>query len=157
MAPIRVLFLCTHNSARSQMAEGFLRRYGGELFEVFSAGTDPTGIHPLTTELMARAGVDITGQRSKSVNDLKGESFDFVISVCDEAREACPVFPGPHRLIHWRFADPMAATGTPGEIKKAFGRIRDEIAGRVRLFAYAQTRRLPRSEAARQATTVVPA
>jgi len=127
------------------MAEGFLRRFGGDLFESFSAGTEPTAIHPLTTEVMGRAAVDISGQWSKNVSEYKNSSFDFVITVCDDAREKCPVFPGPHRLIHWRFADPAAATGTPAEIKKAFMRIRDEIAGRIRLFAYAQTRRQPRS------------
>ena len=143
MTPIRVLDHCTHNSSRSQMAEGFLRRFGGESFEVFSAGTDPRPIHPLTVEVMARAGVDLTTHRPTNVIDLKDESFDFIITVCDNAREKCPVFPGTHRLLHWRFADPAEATGTPAEIKKAFMRVRDEVAGRVRLFAYAQTRRKP--------------
>jgi protein-tyrosine-phosphatase len=129
------------------MAEGLLRRVGGESFEVFSAGADPRPIHPLAIEVMARAGIDITSQRSKDVASFKNESFDFVITVGDETRTSCPVFPGQHRLIHWRFADPATATGTPAEIKKAFARVRDEIAGRVRLFAYAQTRKKARKAA----------
>ena len=141
MTPIRVLFLCSDNSCRSQMAEGFLRRYGGEAFEVTSAGLQPKPIHPQTVDVMARSGVDISHHRSRPLADLRSQSFDFVITVCDRARETCPSVPSTRRLIHWQFGDPSQTSGTPFEVKKAFMRTRDEIASRVRLFADAQARR----------------
>lgn len=91
----RVLFLCTHNSCRSQMAEGWLKHYGGKQFEVFSAGTSPPGVHPMASEVMAERGIDLSGQRSKSVDEFLGRSFDFIVTTCDDVREKCPVFPGP--------------------------------------------------------------
>jgi len=127
----RVLFLCTGNSARSQMAEGLLRQLGGVRFEVFSAGTHPKGVHPRSIEVMREAGVDISRQTSKSVETFIGDRFDFVITVCDRAREHCPVFPGS-RPIHWAFDDP--ADAPPETQLEAFRRVRDEIAARLREF-----------------------
>src|ERR687893_1475059 len=104
----RVLILCTGNSARSQMAEGLLRGMAGARFEVESAGTRPTGLRPEAVEAMRERGVDISGQRSKSVDEFAGEAFDYVITVCDNARDNCPVFPGATERIHWGFNDPAA-------------------------------------------------
>lgn len=140
MTPIRVLFICRGNSARSPMAEGFLRRYGRNRFEVQSAGIAPEPLHPLAVDVMRRGGVDISAHRPQNVTALAGETFDFVITVCQDAREACLTFGATGRLIHWRFEDPAAFIGTPEESRRAFMRVRDEIAGRIRLFAYAQTR-----------------
>src|SRR5229473_5410364 len=111
----RVLFLCTHNSARSQMAEGLLRTLGGERFEAFSAGTEATHVRPLAIRAMAELGIDISGQASKTLNRYLNEPFDEVITVCDTAAEACPIFPGAKRLRHWSFTDPSQATGSPQE------------------------------------------
>lgn len=141
MTPIRVLFLCNDNSCRSQMAEGFLRRFGGESFEVVSAGLNPRPIHPQTIDVMARSGVDISHHRSRPLAEVKNQSFDFVITVGENARENCPSAPTTRRMIHWQFSDPTQAAGTPLEVKRAFMRTRDEIASRVRLFADAQARR----------------
>lgn len=140
MAPIRVLFICRGNSARSPMAEGFLLRYGRNRFEVQSAGTAPEPMDPLAVDVMRRGGVDISAHRPQDVAALAGQTFDFVITVCDDAREACLTFGPTGRLIHWRFEDPAAFIGTPEERRRVFMRVRDEIAGRIRLFAYAQTR-----------------
>src|SRR2546423_7695576 len=107
----RVLILCTGNSARSQMAEGLLREFGGGRFEVFSAGTRPSRVRAEAVEAMREVGVDIGGQRSKSVDEFAGREFDYVITVCDNAREECPVFPGRVERIHWGFDDPDAAEG----------------------------------------------
>ncbi len=107
----RVLFLCTGNSCRSQMAEGWLRHLAGDRFEAISAGTDPQGIHPLTGESMRERGIEIPGQRSKSVEKILGQSFDFVITVCDKAREICPTFPGSSTSLHWSLSDPAEAKG----------------------------------------------
>jgi arsenate reductase (thioredoxin) len=141
MTPIRVLFLCHDNSCRSQMAEGFLRRYGGDAFEVVSAGLQPKPIHPQTIDVMARSGVDISHHRSRPLTDYRSQSFDFVITVCDRAQENCAAVPSARRMIHWQFVDPSQVSGTSFEVKKAFMRTRDEIASRVRLFADAQARR----------------
>ena len=122
----RVLILCTGNSARSQMAEGLLRQLAGERFEVASAGTHPAGVHPMATRVMAEIGVDLTIHRSKSVEEFAGQSFDYVITVCDHARELCPIFPGQGRRLHQSFADPAAAA-TDQQVE-AFRRVRDEIA-----------------------------
>src|SRR5688572_30714200 len=131
----RVLFLCTGNSARSQMAEGWLRHLAGESFEVHSAGTEPKGeVHPLAVTAMAHAGIDIAGQRPKRLEQFVGARWDFVITVCDAARESCPVFPGDHERIHWSFDDPAAATGDEAERERMFRRVRDEIHRRIQLF-----------------------
>src|SRR6185295_3636648 len=107
----RVLILCTGNSARSQMAEGLLRHLAGERFEVESAGVEPSHVRPQAIEAMREAGIDISHQRSKSVDEFAGQEFDYVITVCDNARERCPVFPGKTKRIHWSFDDPATAEG----------------------------------------------
>ncbi|HEY2916937.1 MAG TPA: arsenate reductase ArsC [Candidatus Limnocylindrales bacterium] len=129
--PIRVLFLCTHNSARSQMAEGLLRANGGGRFEAWSAGTEATAVRPLAIEAMREIGVDISGHRSKVVTEFQGQAFDYAVTTCDEAREACPFFPGARVQLHWSFDDPAAATGSDAERLAVFRRVRDEIAGRI--------------------------
>jgi len=140
MEKLRVLFVCTHNSARSQMAEGFLRAYGGDRFEALSAGTEATGVRPEAIAAMAEVGIDISGQASKTVDRFRGERFAFVITVCDKAREACPVFPGAAETAHWGFDDPSEAEGDEDERMAVFRRVRDEIARRVRMFALAASR-----------------
>ena len=127
----RVLILCTGNSARSQMAEGLLRKSGGGRFEVFSAGTRPSSVRPEAVEAMREVGVDISRQRSKSVDEFAGREFDYVITVCDNARESCPVFPGKTERIHWSFDDPAAAEGGWAERLAVFRRVRDEIGARL--------------------------
>jgi len=127
----RVLFICTHNSARSQMAEGLLRQHGGEQFEVFSAGTEATHVRPLAIRVMAESGIDIAGQESKTLDRFVNEHFDEVITVCDTAAEACPIFPGARRLRHWSFADPSKATGSEDEQLAVYRRVRDEIWARI--------------------------
>ncbi len=133
-APIRVLFVCTGNSARSQMAEAVLRRRGGAAFDVVSAGTEPKGVNPLTVRVLAEVGIDIAGARSKSVQEFLGQPFDYVITVCDQARESCPVFPGVHESLHWGFDDPAAATGTEAQRLAAFRRVLGEISLRIKPF-----------------------
>lgn len=130
----KVLFLCTGNSCRSQMAEGWLRHYARELVEVFSAGTKPAGLSPTAVSVMREAGVDISGQRSKHLDELIKQDFGFVITVCDAAREACPVFPGARYQLHWSFEDPAAAAGTEEERLAVFRRVRDEIRAQVQEF-----------------------
>jgi arsenate reductase len=130
----RVLILCTGNSARSQMAEGLLRRAGGDGFEVFSAGTEPSGVNPLAVEAMREVGIDISTQRSKSVDEFLGQEFDYVITVCDKANRNCPVFPGRTKRIHWSFDDPAEALGERSERLAVFRRVRDEIKERLRDF-----------------------
>ena len=127
----RVLFICTHNSARSQMAEGLLRQHGGEQFEVFSAGTEATAVRPLAIEAMAELGIDIAGQESKTLDRYVNEPFDDVITVCDTAAEACPIFPGAQRTRHWSFEDPSKATGSEEERLAVYRRVRDEIRARI--------------------------
>jgi arsenate reductase (thioredoxin) len=127
----RVLFLCVHNSARSQMAEGLLRTIAGGRFEAFSAGAEATEVRPLAIRAMAEVGIDISGQRSKTVQEFEGQAFDWVVTVCDDAKEACPYFPGD-RQLHWSFDDPSAAEGPEEERLEVFRRIRDEIALRIR-------------------------
>jgi arsenate reductase len=127
----RVLFLCVHNSARSQMAEGLLRTIAGNRFEAFSAGAEATEVRPLAIRAMAEVGIDISGQRSKTVGEFEGQAFDWVITVCDDAKEACPYFPGD-RQLHWSFDDPSAAGGTEQDRLEVFRRVRDEIATRIR-------------------------
>jgi len=132
--PIRVLFVCTGNSARSQMAEAVLRRLGGGDFEVFSAGTEPKGVHPLTIRVLAAIGIDWSDARSKSVAEFLDQHFDHVITVCDSARQACPVFPGQHASHHWGFEDPVAADGTEDERLAVFRRILGQVSARMRPF-----------------------
>src|SRR5258706_8630766 len=127
----RVLFICTHNSARSQMAEGLLRRLGGERFEVFSAGTEATHVRPLAIHAMAEIGIDISGQQSKTLDRYLGEPFDAVITVCDAANETCPIFPGAKQRRHWSFEDPSKATGSEDEQLAVYRRVRDEIRVRI--------------------------
>ena len=111
---IRVLVVCTGNSARSLMAEALLRSKGGDAFEVHSAGTHPKGVNPLTLRVLGDAGLDASWARSKSVEEYLGQTFDYVITVCDEARQECPVFPGVHESLHWGYEDPAAAEGHRG-------------------------------------------
>ena len=129
--PIRVLFLCTANSCRSQMAEGFARHYGREVIEPYSAGVQPTRLHALTIEVMREKGVDISGQRAKGVGEVPKE-LDLVVTVCDQARESCPIFPGAPRALHWSLPDPVQAKGDSAAVKAAFRQVRDEIESRVR-------------------------
>ena len=128
----RVLFICTHNSARSQMAEGLLRDMGGDRFETFSAGTEATFVRPLAIDAMRELGIDISTHHSKTIDAFAGENFEYVITVCDSAKETCPFFPGGARRLHWSFDDPSAATGTEEERLQTFRRVRDEIAARIR-------------------------
>jgi len=128
----RVLFLCTHNSARSQMAEGFLRAVAGDRFEVESAGTEATRVHPLTIRAMGEAGIDLRAHTSKTVDRFLGQGWDYVITVCDSANERCPLFPGRTMRLHWSFDDPSSAQGTEEERLAVFRRLRDEIEARVR-------------------------
>jgi arsenate reductase len=124
----RVLILCTGNSARSQMAEGLLREMGGDKFEVYSAGVNPSKVRPEAVEVMREAGIDISGHRSKSADEFVGQDFDYIITVCDNARETCPVFPGHAERIHHSFEDPPApGVADPEETLAIFRRVRDEI------------------------------
>ena len=131
----RVLFLCTGNSCRSQMAEGWLRHLAGDRFEVASAGTRPAGLHPDAVLVMREAGVDIAGHRSKNVSEFLQQPFEFVITVCDSAKEACPYFPGKVQRLHWSFPDPAASSGTYEERLAVFRQVRDQIAERIKDFA----------------------
>jgi thioredoxin type arsenate reductase len=132
--PIRVIFVCTGNSARSQMAEALLRQDGGDRFEVVSAGVSPRGVHPLTIDALARVGIDITGARSKAVGEFLGQSFDYVITVCDKARATCPVFPGGSETLHWGVQDPVEVEGTDAERRAAFDAALRELAVRIHTF-----------------------
>src|SRR5262245_46327431 len=127
----RVLFLCTHNSARSQMAEGFLRALAGERFEVASAGTQATRVHPLAMRAMADIGIDISGQTSKVVDEFAEQPWDYVITVCDAANEACPVFPKKSSRLHWSFEDPSQASGSEDQRLDLFRRVRDQLKRRI--------------------------
>ena len=133
--PIRVLILCTGNSARSQMAEGLLRHDGGEDFLVESAGTKPSLVRPEAIAAMKAIGIDITGHRSKSVDEFSGSPFDYVITVCDNARETCPVFFGKAKQLHRDFEDPAAAQGSEQERLAVFSRVRDELRDYLKTFA----------------------
>ncbi len=140
--PIRVLFVCTGNSARSVMAEALLRHHGRDAFEVHSAGTEPKGINPLTLRVLAAAGIDASFARSKSVDEFLGRSFDYVVTVCDQARQSCPVFPGAHESLHWGYQDPAAAQGTDDERLAVFRKVFIQIGERVAQFM-TLTRRQP--------------
>ena len=139
-ATIRVLFVCTGNSARSVMAEALLRHHGGVDFAVHSAGTEPKGINPLTLRVLAGAGIDAAWTRSKSVTEYLGQSFDYVITVCDQARQSCPVFPGAHESLHWSYEDPAAAEGTDEQRMAIFSRSLTMIAERIHEFIPAALR-----------------
>lgn len=129
--PVRVLFVCTHNSARSQMAEGILRAKAGERVEVFSAGTEATKVNPLAIESMRKLGIDISDQKSKDLEQFLGKRFDFVITVCDRAKESCPIFPGVREQIHWSFPDPADVKGSHEEKAKAFDETARQLSQRI--------------------------
>ncbi len=135
----RALFLCTGNSARSQMAEGWLRHLAGDRFEVLSAGTHPVGLNPKAVAAMGEIGIDISQHRSKSLEEFLGQPFDYVITVCDSAKEACPIFPGAAQALHYSFTDPAAAPGSMEEQMAVFRRVRDEIGQRLQEFLREQS------------------
>ncbi len=128
---IRILFLCTHNSARSQMAEAILRKIGGDQVEVFSAGNEPTPVHPLAIQVMSQIGMDISQQKPKHLNQFLGQNFDYIVTVCDRVRESCPVFPGDPEQIHWSFPDPAAVAGDPATREKAFSDTASQLRVRI--------------------------
>jgi len=134
MTTKKILVLCTGNSARSQMGEGLFRAEGGAGFEVFSAGTKPSAVRPEAITVMSEIGIDIAGHRSKSVDEFSGQAFDYVVTVCDNARDSCPVFPAGSERMRWSFEDPAAVQGSEQERLAAFRRIRDLIHERVRAF-----------------------
>jgi arsenate reductase len=145
MAKPKVLFLCTGNSARSQMGEGLLRHLASDRFEALSAGTNPVAVNPLAVEAMKEVGIDISGHPSKNVKDLLGRPIEYVITVCDRAKESCPIFPGTYKFLSWSLDDPAAATGTHEEKLEAFRRIRDEISRRIEMqFAASAAEKTPR-------------
>lgn len=123
----RILFICTHNSARSQMAEGFIRYFYNNRYEASSGGTEPSGVNPYAIQVMEEVGVDISGHQSKSIKQFLDEEFDYVVTVCDQANEACPFFPGAKNTLHKGFQDPSLAEGTEEEILEVFRSVRDEI------------------------------
>jgi len=139
MAKKRVLFLCTGNSARSQMAEGLLRSMASDRFDVVSAGTQPKGVHPRTVDAMRELGIDVSSHTSKDVQQFLNEKFEYVITVCDRAKQACPIFPGAEP-IHWGFDDPAEAP--PEKQMEVFRRVRNEIQQRLRLFLLANVTKL---------------
>jgi arsenate reductase len=133
--PLRVLFLCTHNSSRSQMAEGLLRARGGGAYEVFSAGTEPRVVHPLAIKVMQEIGIDISNQAAKGIEAFANvPPMDLVVTVCDEAAETCPFFPNARRQVHWGFPDPSQAQGSEEERLAVFRHIRDQIATKITWF-----------------------
>ena len=135
----RVLFLCTGNSARSQMAEGWLRHLAVDYFEVYSAGVNPKPhVHPMAVQAMAEVGVDIAGHYPKDVQQFVGQLLDLIITVCDRAKESCPTFPGDVQQLHWSLDAPAAATGS--DQYRVFQRVRNEIQQRVRRFVSAQVK-----------------
>lgn len=130
----RVLFLCTGNSCRSQMAEGWLRHLAGDQFDALSAGTHPQGLNPMAVVSMQERGIDISSHQSKSVNEFAKQHIDYVISVCDQAREHCPIFSNTGTTLHWSFPDPAQAKGTEEEQNTVFHEVRDAIEERIREF-----------------------
>ena len=139
----RILVLCTGNSARSQMGEGLFRAEGRGGFEVFSAGTKPSFVRPEAIAAMREIGIDISAHRSKSVDEFAGQPMDYVVTVCDHARDICPVFPAGTERIHWSFEDPAALQGTEEQRLAEFRRIRDQIHERVRAFFQEQAAAYP--------------
>ena len=143
----RVIFVCTHNSARSQMAEGMLRAWGGDRFEAFSAGTEATSVRPEAIAVMDEIGIDIRGQASKTLEPFLGESFSWLITVCDQAKEACPTIPGVAKQAHWSIDDPSAVAGDDEARLAAFRMARDVLRDRIHMFMLAAGRDdLPRPE-----------
>lgn len=136
----RVLFVCTHNSARSQIAEGLLRSWAGDLFEVFSAGTQPTEVRPETIAVMAEIGIDISAHRPNHLAEFRGQSFDWLIMVCDRAWQECSAVPGVETPAHWGIEDPTEATGDWEERLAAFRRVRTDIGNRLHMFILAAGR-----------------
>ena len=136
--PQRVIFVCTHNSARSQMAEGMLRAWGGGRFRALSAGTEVTPVRPEAISVMSEIGIDISGQSSKTLEPFIGESFSWLITVCDDAREACPTLPGVRRQLHWSIEDPSRVEGDEAARLSAFRAARDTLATRIRHFLRTQ-------------------
>ncbi|PDV99623.1 arsenate reductase ArsC [Candidatus Chloroploca asiatica] len=132
--PLRILFLCTHNSARSQMAEALTRTMGKGDFEAHSAGNEPSGIHPLAIKAMQEVNIELTGQRSKHVSEYTDQQFDVIITVCDRARETCPTFPGEPELVHWSFEDPSSVEGDEATQLRAFRNARNFIRDRLSLW-----------------------
>ena len=133
--PMHVLFLCTHNSSRSQMAEGLLRSRGGDAYEVFSAGTQPRSVHPLAIQAMHEIGIDLSTHCAKGIEEFAAASpMDLVITVCDEAAEACPFFPNARQQVHWGFSDPSQVTGSEEERLAAFRHVRDLITAKMNQF-----------------------
>lgn len=123
----RILFICVHNSARSQMAEGLINALLGDRFQAFSAGSQPTRVHPMAIRAMAEIGIDISTHRSKSTDEFLGQTFDSVVMICGESEAECPFFPGPGERIHHAFKNPAAYTGTEAEVLGCFRKTRDEI------------------------------
>ena len=138
--PTRVLFVCAGNSARSILAEALLRHVGGQAFEARSAGTHPSGVHPLAERVLADAGLTLDGLRSKSIADLAGEPFDYVITLCDDARAICPVFPGADQSLHWGYKDPASVGGPDTEQLAAFQVVLTLLAERIRQFVLIASR-----------------
>ena len=134
IAPIRVLFVCTHNSARSQIAEALLGRLGGDAFEAHSAGTEATRVNPYAERVLTEAGIDWSGARSKVITEFLDQQFDYVVTVCDRANETCPYFPGSAHRLHWSLDDPSGVQGTDGEKLAAFRRTAREVDDRLRPF-----------------------
>ena len=128
---IRILVLCTGNSCRSQMAEGFFRQYGGNKLDVYSAGTSPVNINPKAIQVMREAGVDISNHKSKHLSIYLNDTFDYVITVCDNAARNCPIFRGAGKKLHWPFPDPAEAIGSDDEIMANFRDARDQISKKV--------------------------
>jgi arsenate reductase len=132
--PIRVLFICTHNSARSQIAEALLKRYGGDDFEVFSAGTEVSRVNPYAVRVLGDAGIDWSDASSKSITEFLDQQFDYVITVCDRARATCPVFPGSSNTLHWGLDDPSEVEGSDADKLAAFRRTETEVSARLHPF-----------------------
>ena len=146
-APLRVLFLCTGNSARSQMAEGLLRFFGNDDFDVSSAGSEPHGMNPRAVQVMGEIGIDIAPQRSKHLNEFRDHPFDYMITLCDPAHEECPAFPGDPERIQWRYPDPVAVDGDQEAQLRAFRKVRDEMSERLRLWILNQRKLLRERDA----------
>ncbi len=145
MNKIRVLFLCTGNSARSIIGAALLRKMGGDAFDVVSAGTHPKGINPYTIRVLEPLNIDLSGERSKNVSEFIGEQFDYVITVCDAAAEECPVFPGAPERIHWSFVDPAAVEGSDDDRLRAFQRTVREMQMRISTFILVAKKRFAKS------------
>jgi arsenate reductase (thioredoxin) len=143
----RIIFVCTHNSARSQMAEGMLRAWGGDRFEVFSAGTEATRVRPEAITVMKEIGIDISGHTSKTLEPFLGEAFSWLITVCDQAKESCPTIPGVAQQVHWSVDDPSLVTGDEDLRRAAFREARDILRDRIHMFMLAAGRDdLPKPE-----------